>query len=48
VLVSAARYLGVPPWELRNKPLRWIIWAHMAANSEYLAQKSMNERAGRG
>ena len=26
-LIRAARYLGVPPWELADRPRVWLEWA---------------------
>lgn len=41
VLVRAARYLGVAPWDLYEQPLYWQKWAQTAQNAENEAE---NER----
>lgn len=33
-LIRAARYLGVPPWELAQQPRQWMEWAHIAQAAE--------------
>lgn len=33
-LVRAARYLGVPPWELARQPVAWMSWALTAERAE--------------
>jgi hypothetical protein len=40
VLVSASRWLGVPPWELELKPSRWVALVHAAARAEADAEKN--------
>ena len=27
IVIRAARYLGVPPWELAQAPGKWLMWA---------------------
>jgi hypothetical protein len=34
LLIRAARFLGVPPWELADKPLTWYYWALAAESAE--------------
>lgn len=38
-LIRAARYLGVAPWELAEKPAIWRDWAVAAESAEVEAQK---------
>lgn len=38
-LVSAARYMGVNPWELEHQSTLWIHRAHAAQNAEAHAQE---------
>lgn len=33
-LIRAARYLRVPPWELRERPVYWHDWALIAESAE--------------
>lgn len=33
-LIQAARYLGVPPWDLAEKPVVWMRWALAAQGVE--------------
>lgn len=33
-LIRAARYLGVPPWQLAEMPVIWQEWALMAESAE--------------
>lgn len=35
----AARYLGVPPWELYEQPMCWLHWAVTASSAEAEARK---------
>lgn len=37
-LLKAARYLGVAPWELMNRPRMWFEWALTAQAAENEAQ----------
>ncbi len=39
-LIVAARYLGVPPWELARKPVWWMNVALAAQSAENSASKS--------
>ncbi len=38
-LLVAARYLGVPPWELAKQSKVWMDWALAASAAEALASK---------
>lgn len=38
-LLVAARYLGVPPWDLAQKPLWWMNIALAAQSAENAARK---------
>jgi hypothetical protein len=33
-LLTAARYLGVAPWELVDQPAEWLEWALSAQSAE--------------
>ena len=44
-LIRAARYLGVPPWELAAMPVCWRNWALIAQDVENTVQKEAQERA---
>jgi hypothetical protein len=37
-LIKAARYLGVPPWDLARKPVWWMQIALAAESAENAAQ----------
>ena len=39
-ILRAAKYLGVPPWDLLDQPAIWLNWALAAENSENLAEKN--------
>lgn len=39
VTVKAARYLGVPPWELEQQPVAWTLVALAAESAEATAQE---------
>lgn len=43
-LITAARYLKVPAWELQRQPIIWQTWAHAAMTAEDKAQ-SQKEQA---
>ena len=45
LLLRAARYLGVPPWELFDAPEIWLEWARVAENAE---NGAVNARAQQG
>lgn len=38
LVIQAARYLGVAPWDLVDQPPEWFEWAMMARNAEMVAQ----------
>lgn len=40
-VIAAAHYLGVPPWELADRPAIWTEWALCASNA---AQQAEAER----
>lgn len=43
MLVSAARYLGISPWELEEAPIQWTTRALWAQEAENEAQKRHNK-----
>jgi len=43
-LLRAARYLGVPPWELARQPVTWQRWALAAEEAEGAAARAARER----
>lgn len=47
VVMRAAKWLGVPPWELAEKPVWWMQWAVLAMGAENRAEKTLNERAAK-
>jgi hypothetical protein len=38
-LMRAARYLGVPPWQLQEQPAAWLTWALTSEAAEMEARK---------
>lgn len=44
-LLRAARYLGVPPWELAERPVGWQQVALAAEGAESWAQEELAKRA---
>ena len=46
-VIKAARWLGVPPWELLTRPPVWMEWALVAETAEATAQRQANEAAGK-
>jgi len=44
-LLRAARYLGVPPWELENQWIGWLDRALMAEAAEQVASKPAGDGA---
>lgn len=44
-LIRAARYLGVPPWELLKQPIYWMEWALQSENAEDAAEAHHQQRA---
>ena len=47
LLVRAARYLTVPPWDLADKPAFWQAAALIAEGAEADAQERAQKRAQR-
>lgn len=45
MVVAAARYLRVPPWDLYEAPLEWIYYAAAASTAEYHAQEMKHKRS---
>lgn len=43
-LMRAARYLGVPPWELLHQPSVWVSWALLAERVESEVQEELASR----
>ena len=43
LVVRAARYLGVEPWELAKRPMIWTNWALAAENAENKAEHERNK-----
>lgn len=44
-LVQAAKWLGVAPWELLDKPIHWLHWGLAGRKAEAGAERTLNERA---
>ena len=44
LLVQAAKWLGVAPWDLMEKPIWWMHWALAGRVAENKAEKIMTER----
>lgn len=44
-IVAAARYLGVPPWELAERPFSWVQMAEAANDAEARAEKQREKNA---
>jgi hypothetical protein len=47
LLIKAAKYLGVPAWELLDRPVTWQQYALEAEAAENRAQTKAQERANR-
>lgn len=45
VLIRAAKYLGVAPWELAEKPIAWMNWALAAEDIDDSLEREMAKRA---
>lgn len=45
-LIRAARYLGVPPWELARQPATWMEWALTSEAAEAGARNVKRESVG--
>ena len=43
-MIRAARYLGVAPWELAERPSYWRNWALACENAENWAESEMIKR----
>jgi len=43
-VVRAARYLGVPPWELEDRPIEWFWRALIAESAEIEAERDAQRR----
>jgi hypothetical protein len=43
-LLRAARYLGVAPWQLAERPLVWQEWALTAEAAENEARNELSKR----
>lgn len=43
VLIRAARYLKVAPWELLKQPQQWQLWASEAEAAEGKAQQQKQD-----
>lgn len=41
--IKAARYLGVPPWELAAQPLGWLAMAEAAQGADAHAEAMLNK-----
>jgi hypothetical protein len=44
-LVRAAKYLGVPPWELADQPMAWQMIALICEQAEAEAEEIIAKRA---
>lgn len=44
MLLRAAKYLGVPPWELAERPALWQAWALAAEGAEADATEQRRKR----
>jgi len=41
--LRAAKYMGVPPWELLKQPIYWRNWALQAEKAENEAERQRQE-----
>jgi hypothetical protein len=48
VVITAARYLRVPPWTLLDAPIRWIELAYASMQMDADASAGATVRAKRG
>lgn len=48
VLMKAAQWVGVPPWELANRPRVWRQWAIMGMAAEGRAAKAKQPKRKKG
>jgi len=46
-VVKAAQYLKVPPWELAERPLYWLLVAEEASQADALAEKIERDKSAR-
>jgi len=46
-LLRAARYMGVAPWELMDRPIAWMEWALIAEAAENEAREVMAKKGRR-
>ncbi len=44
-LIKAAKYLGVPPWELAERPTYWQEWANDSQSLDNEVEKEQEKRA---
>ena len=47
LVIKAARYLGVAPWELMSQPRDWFEMALTSQSAEIRAENEAHERAKR-
>lgn len=47
MLIRAAKYLGVAPWDLLSQPKVWKNWAEWAENAENAARNQKEAAAAR-
>lgn len=45
-IISVAKYLGVPPWELAAQDAVWFDWAEAARSAEIEAQPKQKQGKG--
>ncbi len=45
--IVAARWLGVPPWDLIERPAAWQEWAIAAADAQSEANEKLRRKRGR-
>lgn len=45
VVVQAAKWLGVAPWDLLDQPVWWTHWGIAGKVAEARAEKTLTERA---
>jgi hypothetical protein len=43
-VIKAAKYLGVAPWDLMDRPIAWLNWALESEAAEVEAKKFHQER----
>jgi hypothetical protein len=47
ITMTAARYMGVDPWELIEQPLCWTRWALDSMHAEQESERQKSEAAAR-